>query len=158
MSNVIQPPSLQQPTDRDPVCGMTVNSDSPYQANHDGQRLHFCSKHCLDKFNAEPRQYLPAPGQTGECAEHGDDGLALAAAELDRLAELVVHQPGEGFDLIDENRGEAAQQIRALGWVTLVPDLRRRGSRGRGIGHTRGRRLRCGLVAGLREPVLQLGV
>ena len=80
MSNVIQPPSLQQPTDRDPVCGMTVNSDSPYQANHDGQRLHFCSKHCLDKFNAEPRQYLPAPGQTGECAEHGDHAHTAAQA------------------------------------------------------------------------------
>ncbi len=45
----------------DPVCGMTVATDSRYRHVHDGQTYLFCSAHCLAKFQASPASYLGAP-------------------------------------------------------------------------------------------------
>jgi len=43
---------------RDPVCGMTVTADKPHHLEHAGQHYRFCSRHCLDKFQANPDAYL----------------------------------------------------------------------------------------------------
>ena len=43
--------------DVDPVCGMQVPSDSGYTKVHQGTLYHFCSRNCLDKFEANPDQY-----------------------------------------------------------------------------------------------------
>jgi YHS domain-containing protein len=43
---------------KDPVCGMVVEPEQGYTKNHDGRPLHFCSRNCLDKFEAEPQRYL----------------------------------------------------------------------------------------------------
>jgi len=71
------PPQLQ-----DPVCGMTVKSDSPHVATHDGQTYHFCSAKCRDKFEVAPERYLQpvteaaptpeevAPGTEYTCPMH----------------------------------------------------------------------------------------
>ncbi len=46
----------------DPVCGMKVGSDTPHEFVHAGAHYHFCSKKCLDKFQADPAAYLkPMP-------------------------------------------------------------------------------------------------
>ncbi len=44
---------------KDPVCGMTVAADTGYTKFHEGARYAFCSKACLEKFDAEPARYLP---------------------------------------------------------------------------------------------------
>jgi YHS domain-containing protein len=46
----------------DPVCGMPVESGQGYTKSHEGQLLHFCSRNCLDKFDAEPQRYLAPEG------------------------------------------------------------------------------------------------
>jgi YHS domain-containing protein len=43
---------------KDPVCGMDVQSGQGYTKNHEGRELHFCSRKCLDRFEAEPQRYL----------------------------------------------------------------------------------------------------
>jgi YHS domain-containing protein len=43
---------------KNPVCGMPVEPGQDYTKNHEGHELHFCSKKCLDKFDAEPQRYL----------------------------------------------------------------------------------------------------
>ena len=46
----------------DPVCGMSVKSDSPHQATHEGHDYRFCSAGCRSKFVADPARYLaPKP-------------------------------------------------------------------------------------------------
>ncbi|MBI5438124.1 MAG: YHS domain-containing protein, partial [Nitrosomonadales bacterium] len=45
-------------TTTDPVCGMKVGSDSRHSAEHLGERHYFCSQRCLEKFQANPAQYL----------------------------------------------------------------------------------------------------
>ncbi len=42
---------------KDPVCGMQVGPGQGYTKNHEGHTVHFCSKKCLDKFEAEPERY-----------------------------------------------------------------------------------------------------
>ena len=41
----------------DPVCGMQVAEDSPHHLEYVGQHYYFCSKKCLDKFQAHPAAY-----------------------------------------------------------------------------------------------------
>lgn len=43
---------------KDLVCGMQVVEDSTHHLEHAGQDYHFCSQHCLDKFQANPDEYL----------------------------------------------------------------------------------------------------
>jgi len=45
----------------DSVCGMKVKKDSPHSTEYDGQQWHFCSSHCLEKFEAEPEQFTIDP-------------------------------------------------------------------------------------------------
>jgi len=45
---------------KDPVCGMQVAADRGYTKMHAGTRYWFCSKSCLEKFEAEPAKYTDA--------------------------------------------------------------------------------------------------
>ena len=45
---------------KDPVCGMSVTSDSPHRKEHGGATYYFCSARCLSKFSADPSKYAPA--------------------------------------------------------------------------------------------------
>jgi YHS domain-containing protein len=42
----------------DPVCGMPVVADQGYTKMHQGRQYRFCSRACLDKFEADPARYL----------------------------------------------------------------------------------------------------
>ena len=42
----------------DPVCGMNVAADPAKEIEHEGTVYHFSSTRCMDKFRAQPRQYL----------------------------------------------------------------------------------------------------
>jgi YHS domain-containing protein len=44
----------------DPVCGMLVAPDEGYTKRHVGHTYHFCSKKCLDTFEANPDKYQMA--------------------------------------------------------------------------------------------------
>lgn|GEM_PF-1676102 len=42
---------------QDPVCGMDVNEDTPYQATHEEERYYFCSADCKQAFEKTLQQY-----------------------------------------------------------------------------------------------------
>ncbi|HED17453.1 MAG TPA: heavy metal translocating P-type ATPase [Gammaproteobacteria bacterium] len=42
----------------DPVCGMTVTTDSEHHHQHDEKDYYFCSSSCHDKFVTDPGQYI----------------------------------------------------------------------------------------------------
>lgn len=56
---------------KDPVCGMQVGADSGYTKMHAGTRYAFCSKGCLDKFEADPGKYAAAAAQDSGHETHG---------------------------------------------------------------------------------------
>ena len=55
----------------DPVCGMTVATDSPHHAGHAGQEYRFCSAGCRSKFVADPTRYLQSDLAADETAPAG---------------------------------------------------------------------------------------
>lgn len=42
----------------DPVCGMAVAANEGYSEVQNGREYRFCSRSCLDKFDADPARYL----------------------------------------------------------------------------------------------------
>jgi Cu+-exporting ATPase len=51
---------------KDPVCGMNVDPDrAAGSVDHDGRTYHFCSQHCVQKFQADPGRYV-ADGQLAQ--------------------------------------------------------------------------------------------
>ena len=48
----------QEGSAKDPVCGMPVDPGHGYTKKHEGRVSYFCSRECLDKFEAEPQRYL----------------------------------------------------------------------------------------------------
>jgi len=62
----------------DPVCGMTVNpATAAGSFSHAGTTYHFCSRHCLEKFRAEPAEYLDGSAPES-CCEHAPSDPAPA--------------------------------------------------------------------------------
>ncbi len=80
----------------DPVCGMTVDPKSAqHRAEHGGETYLFCSAHCLEKFQAEPRRYVAA--QNGH--DHAQAGAPAKTGTGTRYTcpmhpEIVRDEPG----------------------------------------------------------------
>jgi Cu+-exporting ATPase len=79
---------------KDPVCGMVIeDSEAAASSEYKGQRYHFCSVPCKERFDREPEKYLTggdgegAAGETpGEALEEAPEAYAgKGAAEAKRL-------------------------------------------------------------------------
>lgn len=59
--------------DKDPVCGMTVETASAKSSLYGGSAYYFCSTACRDKFEAAPGTYVKARPQSPQAKEitHG---------------------------------------------------------------------------------------
>ena len=60
---------VSHPANIDPVCGMSVSSDSKRKFTYQGAEYHFCSDHCVTRFQAEPDAYL-SKSQTKSKSHH----------------------------------------------------------------------------------------
>ena len=49
-----------QAAGKDPVCGMDVAADKGYSVSWGGATYRFCSRDCLDKFEASPATFTAA--------------------------------------------------------------------------------------------------
>ena len=45
---------------KDPVCGMEVPPDTGYSEKYRNREYRFCSRKCLDQFDANPQQFAHA--------------------------------------------------------------------------------------------------
>jgi Cu+-exporting ATPase len=77
----------QPGTVRDPVCGMNVDPQAAAgSVDHEGRTYHFCSRHCVDKFRADPARYL-APVEVKSDSAPG----------MDRVTDLPVLAAGTKY-------------------------------------------------------------
>jgi Cu+-exporting ATPase len=53
----------QKQTVTDPVCGMSVSTDSPLRHTYRGKTYYFCSEHCQKRFIADPQSFLKSSDQ-----------------------------------------------------------------------------------------------
>ncbi len=68
----MNPFPILKTTAKDPVCGMEVDRERPAgKLEHQGTTYYFCSRHCLERFRADPRRYLE-PGRKPEAMPAGD--------------------------------------------------------------------------------------
>ena len=51
---------------KDPVCGMSVDDNSPNKSTNAGQSYVFCSPGCKTKFDNEPERYLVPAGAVAQ--------------------------------------------------------------------------------------------
>ena len=78
----------------DPVCGMTVTTDSKYHLHHKNQNTYFCSQGCADKFSTSPDKYLnPAAQQENDCVENS---CSLSSTSYTCPMHPEVEQQGPG--------------------------------------------------------------
>jgi Cu+-exporting ATPase len=59
------------PLKRDPVCGMMVPSDPPLRATFEGNTYVFCSPHCRERFQENPRAFVGPSPSLPEAEDHG---------------------------------------------------------------------------------------
>ncbi|WP_425914534.1 heavy metal translocating P-type ATPase [Pseudomonas sp. GWSMS-1] len=122
--------SEQQPTLKDPVCGMTVTDQSAHQAQHAGKAFFFCSAKCLAKFRAEPDTYSqsspPAADAEKDSAAEAGEGAALYTCPMH--PEIREDHPGDcpkcGMvlepvvpELDDDENPELASFTRRFWWT-----------------------------------------
>ena len=116
----------------DPVCGMTVDSNSRYRHRHDKTDYFFCSQHCQQQFAAEPDKYLHTEHTPAEASGYCADGTCDIDAVLYTCPmhpEVRQHGPGScpkcGMALepasvtSEENNTELidmTRRFRASGW------------------------------------------
>ena len=71
-------------TERDPVCGMTVNpATAKHVHEHAGKNYYFCCAGCVEKFKVNPQTYLNKPAASGLVTL----GMPSAASPLSSRAE-----------------------------------------------------------------------
>ncbi len=78
--------SADMPSNRDPVCGMTVPADSPHHTMYEGHHVLFCSTRCAEKFAAAPRDYFPAKPVAAPVAAEAQSAPAPRAPLPDAAA------------------------------------------------------------------------
>ena len=112
-------------TDKDPVCGMSVNpATAKHTLEHGGRTLYFCSPSCQEKFKAEPEKYLQqgaAPSASAVRVPPATVGESLPAFSGEMIytcpMDPEVRQPGPGacpqcgLDLEPETVAPAAVKI-----------------------------------------------
>ncbi len=112
----MEPSSTElQPLPIDPVCGMEVDPSTDLRADHEGKTYYFCNPSCLERFVADPEQFLqprePAaaiPGAIYTCPMHpeirqeGPGACPLCGMALE--PEMVSLEEGPNVELIDMTR------------------------------------------------------
>jgi len=84
---------VAQTTERDPVCGMTVDpSAAKGQVEHTGKTYYFCSPHCARKFEQDPEQYLQKTPATPDLVTGG-------MPKPEQLAAAKTKDPVCGMDV-----------------------------------------------------------
>ena len=77
---------------RDPVCGMSVNpGTAKYNYEDNGKKFYFCCPHCLEKFKADPAQYLNQPRPAGLVTLGMPKSAPSASAERDPVCGMNVN-------------------------------------------------------------------
>ncbi|HKV81893.1 MAG TPA: heavy metal translocating P-type ATPase, partial [Candidatus Sulfotelmatobacter sp.] len=80
------------PLEKDPVCGMNVNPATAKQVHeHAGKKYYFCCGHCLEKFSANPGQYLNRSASGGLVSLGMPVATSASKTERDPVCGMSVY-------------------------------------------------------------------
>ncbi|MBI2801120.1 MAG: heavy metal translocating P-type ATPase [Gammaproteobacteria bacterium] len=80
---------------KDPVCGMTVNAQSPHAARYQDAMHYFCSARCLHRFNEDPARYLAAPTAESTAVSVPVESAVATIYTCPMHPEIQTAQPGD---------------------------------------------------------------
>lgn len=103
-------------TVRDPVCGMEIEPQSAFaNREHMGQTFYFCSKSCVDQFDADPHHYVMTSATTGFNPERTLARIELPVADLPFYKPVTTLESGlralEGVHQVTTNAGAGVLQV-----------------------------------------------
>jgi Cu+-exporting ATPase len=105
--------------ERDVICGMQVDpAKAAGTTEHEGRTYYFCSKGCLQRFQADPRKYLDPAYRPGMHAMHAAPAPLTASAPLT----LVKHRPAPSETPHHASTGPERQYT-----CPMHPEVRQRG-------------------------------
>jgi Cu+-exporting ATPase len=148
----------------DPVCGMTVTSETAPSFEHGGTTYRFCREACRDRFAEDPAKYLarPDPGAMPAPEEHADPGAIYTCPMHPEVRQVgpgscpkcgmalepleVTAEPVEDPELIDMERRFRVSAVLAAPLVVVAM----------GLGHSASGALRW-LELALATPVVLWG-
>ncbi|MBK6451820.1 MAG: cadmium-translocating P-type ATPase [Proteobacteria bacterium] len=111
----------------DPVCGMTVATDSPHHAGHAGQEYRFCSAGCRSKFVADPTRYLQSDLAADETAPAGTQYTCPMHPQIVRDAPGACPICGMALEpmmpTLDDDESPELADFRRRFWWTLPLSL-----------------------------------
>ncbi len=85
-------PDRTTTVERDPVCGMNVNPATAKHVHvHEGRKFYFCCAHCVEKFKANPPQYLSQPRSSGLVTPGMPKPAAAPSLEHDPVCGMNVN-------------------------------------------------------------------
>jgi len=123
-------------THLDPVCGMTIEeAEAVGTYTHDGVTYYFCHPSCLDRFKADPKQFLEpapaaqaAPGATYTCPMHpeivqqGPGSCPICGMALEPTTVSLADEPNP--ELLDMTRRfRIAAVLAAPVFVVTMADM-----------------------------------
>lgn len=114
----------------DPVCGMQVTADPAKSIEHAGTTYYFCSARCMDKFRANPQQYLKPQAETAPAPVKAASKDAMYTCpmhpEVQQIGPGTCPKCGMALEPMDaaaeEDNGELRDMTRRF-WVSLVLSL-----------------------------------
>ena len=98
-------------TIKDPVCGMdVVPATAAGSVEHDGRTYYFCSRHCVDKFRADPARYVRDDQSSNDLVRvESNPGILAVAQKFSDISAKdefslfeVPDRPGLGVDISEK--------------------------------------------------------
>src|SRR5205814_7571474 len=114
-------PPASEPA-RDPVCGMSVQADSPHRHQHEGKQYLFCGAHCARKFATEPGRYL-APPSKPSAAETALTYTCPMHPEVRQVGPGVCPICGMALEPADASAAQDDSELRDMTrrfWISLA--------------------------------------
>lgn len=115
-------------TVRDPVCGMEIEPQSAFaNREHMGQTFYFCSKSCVDQFDADPHHYVMTSATTGFNPERTLARIELPVADLPFYKPVTTLESGlralEGVHQVTTNAGAGVLQVEYDSKKVNIPQM-----------------------------------
>lgn len=114
----------------DPVCGMQAAADPAKSIEHAGTTYYFCSARCMDKFRANPQQYLKPQAETAPAPAKAASKDAMYTCpmhpEVQQIGPGTCPKCGMALEPMDAAAEEDTSELRDMTrrfWVSLVLSL-----------------------------------
>ncbi|GAA4011900.1 heavy metal translocating P-type ATPase [Actimicrobium antarcticum] len=113
----------------DPVCGMKVTPDPAKSVDYVGKTYFFCSHRCIEKFHADPQQYIqPKTGVTPAQTAPAKDVICTCPMhpEVQQVGPGTCPKCGMNLEPMEASAAEDSSELDDMTrrfWVSLVLSL-----------------------------------